>query len=117
RNSCAALVWSGGCTPAGIVLTEGRQVPSEGGLLFTLFKSEVRFPAILGFDLGIFFEAGNLWADPHQFRPFVLRPVAGVGLRYATPIGPLALDLGFNLAPDASLNEQLAAIQFSVGLF
>ncbi len=117
RNACAALVWSGGCTPAGIVLTEGRQVPSEGGLLFTLFKSEVRFPAILGFDLGVFFEAGNLWADPHQFRPFVLRPVAGVGLRYATPIGPLALDLGFNLAPDASLNEQLAAIQFSVGLF
>jgi outer membrane protein insertion porin family len=43
--------------------------------------------------------------------------VAGVGLRYGTPIGPLALDLGFNLAPDASINEQIAAIQFSVGLF
>ncbi len=117
RNACAALVWAGGCTPAGIVLNEGRQVPSDGGLLFTLFKSELRFPGIFGFDLGIFFEAGNLWLDPSQFRPLVLRPVAGIGLRYATPIGPLALDLGFNLAPDASLNEQLAAIQFAVGLF
>ncbi len=117
RTACAALVWSGGCTPAGIVLSEGRQVPSQGGELFTLFRTELRFPAILGFDLGVFFEAGNLWADPANYRPFVLRPVAGIGLRYGTPIGPLALDLGFNLAPDGTLNEQLAAIQFSVGLF
>jgi outer membrane protein insertion porin family len=117
RNACAALVWSGGCTPTGIVLNEGRQVPSEGGVLFTLVKAELRFPAILGFDLGVFVEAGNLWADASLYRPLTLRPVAGVGLRYGTPIGPLALDIGFNLAPDASLNEQIAAIQFSVGLF
>jgi outer membrane protein insertion porin family len=117
RNSCTALVWSGGCTPAGIVLSEGRQIPSQGGELFTLFKAELRFPAILGFDLGLFFEAGNLWADPSQFKALVLRPVAGVGLRYGTPIGPLALDVGFNLAPYAPLNEQLFAIQFSVGVF
>jgi outer membrane protein insertion porin family len=117
RTNCAALIWSGGCTPAGIVLNEGNQVPSEGGLLFTLVKAELRFPAILGFDLGVFVEAGNLWADPSLYRPWVLRPVAGVGLRYGTPIGPLALDIGFNLAPDASINEQIAAIQFSVGLF
>jgi outer membrane protein assembly factor BamA len=117
RNSCAALVWPGGCTPAGIVLNEGNQIPSTGGLLFTLIKAEVRFPILLGFDLGVFLEAGNLWADPSQFRAFTLRPVAGVGLRYGTPIGPLALDLGFNLAPDNALNEQIAAIQFSVGLF
>jgi outer membrane protein insertion porin family len=117
RRACAALVWPGGCTPTGIVLNEGRQVPSLGGVLFTLVKAELRFPAALGFDLGLFVEAGNLWADASLYRPFVLRPVAGVGLRYGTPIGPLALDLGFNLAPDASINEQIAAIQFSVGLF
>jgi outer membrane protein insertion porin family len=117
RANCAALVWPGGCTAAGIVLNEGRQVPSQGGVLFTLIKAELRFPAILGFDFGVFLEAGNLWADASLYRPFVLRPVAGVGLRYGTPIGPLALDLGFNLAPDASINEQIAAIQFSVGLF
>jgi len=117
RNACAALVWSGGCTPAGIVLSEGNQIPSQGGELFTLGKAELRFPAILGFDLGIFFEAGNLWADPSQFQPLTLRPVAGIGLRYATPIGPLALDVGFNLAPYSPLNEQIFALQFSVGLF
>jgi len=117
RTACAALVWSGGCTPAGIVLNEGNQIPSQGGELFTLLKAELRFPAVLGFDLGLFVEAGNLWADPSQYRPFTLRPVAGVGLRYATPIGPLALDLGFNLAPYSPLNEQIFALQFSVGLF
>jgi outer membrane protein insertion porin family len=117
RNACAALVWPGGCTPSGIVLNEGRQVPSQGGTLFTLIKAELRFPVAYGFDLGLFAEAGNLWASAHLYRPFVLRPVAGVGLRYGTPIGPLALDLGFNLAPDASINEQIAAIQFSVGVF
>jgi outer membrane protein insertion porin family len=117
RNACSALAYTGGCTPSGTVLNQGLQLPSEGGLLFTLIKAELRFPAILGFDLGVFVEAGNLWADTSQYRPLVLRPVAGVGLRYGTPIGPLALDIGFNLAPDASLNEQIAAIQFSVGLF
>ncbi len=117
RSACAALVYAGGCTPPGTVLNQGLQLPSEGGLLFTLVKAELRFPAILGFDLGVFVEAGNLWFDTSQFRPLSLRPVAGIGIRYGTPIGPLALDLGFNLAPDASLNEQIAAIQFSVGLF
>ena len=46
-----------------------------------------------------------------------LRYVAGAGVRYGTPIGPLALDVGFNLFPDSDLNEPTANVHFSIGLF
>jgi len=34
-----------------------------------------------------------------------------------TPVGPAALDVGFNLVPDAQLNERLFAVHFTIGLF
>jgi hypothetical protein len=34
-----------------------------------------------------------------------------------TPVGPAALDLGFNLAPDLAINERLWALHFTIGLF
>ena len=37
----------------------GRQVPSQGGELFAVFKAELRFPAFSVLDLGLFFEAGT----------------------------------------------------------
>ncbi len=43
--------------------------------------------------------------------------MAGLGVRYVTPVGPLALDVGFNLNPDEQLNEPIFAVQFSVGVF
>ena len=67
--------------------------------------------------MGLFLEAGNLWYSARTWKPFELRPVAGAGIRYITPVGPLALDVGFNLSPDDALNEPIFAIQFSVGLF
>ncbi len=48
----------------------------------------------------------------------MLRTVAGVGVRYGTPIGPLALDVGFNLNPDEQLNERVFSnVNFSIGVF
>ena len=74
--------------------------------------------ALVGdFELGFFLEAGNLWYSAATWKPLDLRPVAGAGVRYVTPVGPLALDVGFNLEPDDRLNEPIFAIQFSVGLF
>jgi outer membrane protein assembly complex protein YaeT len=115
--NCRALIEPGGCTDAATALLAGNQLPSGGGTLFTLGKSELRFPVSHDFDLGVFFEAGNLWLDPSAFRFAHLRYVAGTGIRYETPIGPLALDLGFNLFPDVVLNEPAFQVQFSVGLF
>ena len=117
RQICDALVWTGGCTTRALALKSGETLPSEGGTLFELAKLELRFPVVGDFDLGIFVEAGNLWYSARTWKPFELRPAAGAGIRYVTPVGPLALDVGFNLAPDDSLNEPVFAIHFSVGLF
>jgi len=39
----------------------------------------------------------------------------GVGASYATPVGPLRLDLGFPLAPPAG--DQFWQVHFSIGQF
>ncbi len=117
RRACEALAWTGGCTSRGLTLASGGTVPSEGGTIFELAKVELRLPLVRDFELGLFFEAGNLWYEERLYKPFDLRPVAGLGVRYVTPVGPLALDVGFNLNPDEQLNEPIFAVQFSVGVF
>ena len=117
RQNCAKLVNPTGCTLPALALLGGSQIPSGGGELYTLGKLELRFPFVGAMDLGLFLEAGNLWSDPSTYRVFDLRPVAGAGIRYETPIGPLALDLGFNLAPDPLVNEQSFNFHFNIGLF
>ena len=85
-------------------------------MLFAVFKAELRFPAFSVLDLGVFFEAGNLWlALPNTVGPF--RPVVGAGVRYVTPIGALALDLGFNLDADLVINEPRFVVHFNIGVF
>jgi hypothetical protein len=34
-----------------------------------------------------------------------------------TPIGPAALDIGFNITPDNRLNEAIVEPHFTIGLF
>lgn len=115
--SCRALAYPSGCTPSAQTVLGGGQIPSEGGELFTLGKAELRFPLYGSLDLGTFFEAGNLWLSAGRYDPLALRYVAGAGIRYITPVGPLALDVGFNLKPDDLVNEPTVALHFSVGLF
>jgi outer membrane protein insertion porin family len=105
-----------GCSAASQTIASGRQVPSQGGEIFALAKAEFRFPAFRAIDLGIFLEAGNLWlSTPKNFLD--LRTVSGVGLRYNTPIGPLALDVGFNLTAESAINEPLVVVHFNIGVF
>ena len=117
RAYCDALIWTGGCTNRALALRNGGTLPSEGGTLFELAKLELRVALVGDFELATFLEAGNLWYSAKTWKPFDLRPVAGAGIRYVTPVGPLALDVGFNLDPDDRLNEPIFAIQFSVGVF
>jgi len=117
-SECRALLNRNvACTPPALTPVEGNRIPSQGGDLFTLGKAELRFPGIAPFDFGLFFETGNLWLDPHQYHALNLRYTAGGGIRYGTPVGPLALDVGFNLYPDDSLNEPTFQVHFSIGLF
>ena len=118
---CAALAQQSGAPATApttaAALDASAQTQIQERTLFELFKAELRFALVGDFEMGVFFEAGNLWYSSKTWKPFDLRPVAGTGVRYVTPVGPLALDVGFNLAPDDRLNEPIFAIQFSVGLF
>ena len=115
--ACRQLANPAGCTAAAQVVAAGLELPSEGGDLFVLAKAELRFPIARSIDVGTFVEAGNLWLSPSELALHKLRYVAGVGLRYGTPIGPLAFDVGFNLLPDEKLNEPLFNVNFSIGIF
>lgn len=44
-----------------------------------------------------FFDAGNVFKSADDVSLTELRPTAGFGLRYRSPLGPLRVDLGFNL--------------------
>jgi outer membrane protein assembly factor BamA len=44
-----------------------------------------------------FFDAGNVFKRSSDIRLGDLRPAAGLGVRYRSPLGPLRVDLGFNL--------------------
>ncbi len=79
-------------------------------------------PFTQSFELALFWDAGNLWrspvnifgSDPSGQRYFVLRHAVGGGLRWLTPIGRVALDIGVNLAPDSVLGEPQYGPYFSI---
>ncbi len=114
---CRALINPAGCPAALEAVLAGQAPVSQGGELFTLGKAELRLPAFSTLDLGLFFEAGNLWVDRTSFDVSALRYTAGVGLRYLTPVGPLAFDIGFNLDRDEDFNEPASQFHFSIGVF
>ncbi|WP_164010003.1 POTRA domain-containing protein [Pyxidicoccus trucidator] len=116
-RDCRALITPTGCSAELKAVLAGQVPASQGGELFTLGKAELRLPALTSLDLGLFFEAGNLWLDRTNFDPGRLRYAAGAGLRYVTPVGPLAFDVGFNLDPDETVNEASTQFHFSIGTF
>jgi outer membrane protein insertion porin family len=92
---------------------------------FVLVRGEMRFPIFGSLQGGVFTDLGNLWSDPYHHRtnasgsvnPFALRPSAGAGIRYNTPVGPLALDYGILLIRRTWLDEPFGTLHFSIGLF
>lgn len=89
-------------------------VAVRGGDLSINPRIELRVPLNDTFQIGLFADAGNVWVDPEAFS-IALRFGLGGGLRVNTPIGPLALDYGFN--PERRPGEDLGALHFSIGLF
>jgi len=77
------------------------QVPVGGDQLF-MFNSEFRFPLGIKEGLGaaVFYDGGNVYGPigvSHFVRDYT--NTVGVGLRYATPVGPVRFDIGRNLNP------------------
>ncbi len=90
-------------------------VPIRGGDVMLNPRLELRFPLTTSFQGGIFLDGGNVWTKVSELRPWVLRYGLGAGIRFATPIGPIALDYGFNVGRRPW--EDIGAFHFSIGLF
>ena len=82
-------------------------VPTGGNELLIL-NSEFRIPLPVKKGLGIvaFYDGGNVFPAVgfHDFTSLYSNNV-GVGLRYATPVGPVRIDLGHNLNPVAGVKS------------
>lgn len=90
---------------------------SNGGNAMLVLNAELRLP--IWKDVGAvgFLDAGNVFAKVGDFDVPALRPTAGVGLRYRSPVGPLRLDLGFKLNRETFPNrrEHGSEWHFSLG--
>jgi outer membrane protein insertion porin family len=77
------------------------QVPAGGNELL-LLNTEARIPMPFkqGLGLAVFYDGGNVFPTVgfHDFTSLYSNNV-GLGLRYATPVGPVRIDLGHNLNP------------------
>jgi outer membrane protein assembly factor BamA len=77
------------------------QVPAGGNELL-IINSEARIPLPIkqGLGLAVFYDGGNVFPSVgfHDFASLYTSSV-GLGLRYATPVGPVRVDLGHNLNP------------------
>ncbi len=75
----------------------------QGGNELLLINSELRFPLDSikkGLGIVAFYDGGNVFPSVgfHDFGALYTNSV-GLGLRYATPIGPVRIDVGHNLNP------------------
>jgi outer membrane protein assembly complex protein YaeT len=92
-----------------------------GGHSFASFTTELRIPIAGKLGAVLFMDAGNAWRNPWDINLNDLRYDVGPGLRYNTPIGPIRLDVGFQLNPIDGLivnGEQQSRplrVHFSIG--
>lgn len=92
-----------------------------GGHTFLTFSTEARFPVWSKLGGVIFLDGGNVWTNSWDFDLGDLRYDVGPGLRYDTPIGPLRVDLGYQLNPIPGLlvngepQQRRFRFHFSIG--
>jgi outer membrane protein assembly complex protein YaeT len=92
-----------------------------GGLTGFEGSSEVRFPLAGRFAAVAFLDLGNAWLQSWDFNLNDLRYDVGPGLRYMTPVGPVRVDLGFQLNPipnlrvNGELEQRHWRVHFSIG--
>ena len=65
-----------------------------------MLNLDYRFPISGPVGGVVFFDYGNVWADWSDFDFADLKPGAGLGVRYTSPIGPIRLEIGWKLDPE-----------------
>jgi len=92
---------------------KGTNGDPTGGNASFMASAELRTSVGWGFSIVPFVDCGNVWIDAKDFSLGDLKYTAGLGLRYATPVGPLRIDYGFKLnRPKGESNGEL---HFSIG--
>ncbi len=72
-----------------------------GGKALILFNFELAFPIISkisNLSGAVFYDAGNVFYNRSDVHFKDLEHAVGLGLRYRTPLGPIRLELGWNLS-------------------
>ncbi len=91
------------------------QKPVGGEALF-LLNFELTFPLIpMIKDLSgiLFYDKGNVFEKTTHFILTALQDAVGIGIRYRTPLGPIRLELGWNL--DAARGERKPLVFITIG--
>jgi outer membrane protein insertion porin family/translocation and assembly module TamA len=92
-----------------------------GGATMLESSVELRAPVWGKLSGVLFVDAGNVWTNPWDFNMNDLRYDVGPGLRYNTPIGPIRVDLGYQLNPIPGLlvngkpEPRRFRVHFSIG--
>ncbi|MBP1636247.1 MAG: bamA 1 [Acidobacteria bacterium] len=91
---------------------------------FSMFQATVEARFRIAGQLGavLFVDGGNVWENPWHFHLNDLRYAVGPGLRYNTPVGPVRVDVGYQLNPIAGLvtsdgtpQDRRWRLHFSIG--
>lgn len=96
-------------------LADGRFTPRPiGGSQLLEANVEFRFPLGGARSEGaVFLDVGQLWPEPGDVRLDDFQMTPGLGVRYATPIGPVRVDVGYRLRS----GEQLRVVTSQVRPF
>lgn len=92
-----------------------------GGNSMLAFSSEARVSFSGSLGAVLFLDAGNVWSGDFALKTRDLRYAVGPGLRYQTPIGPIRVDVGYQLNPidgllvDGAPQARRWRLHFSIG--
>ena len=84
-----------------------------GGDSLLTASLEWRFPVWRELRGATFLDAGQLSRDPWDWKPQDLRTSVGFGLRYATPLGPVRVDVATPLNPPEGVDH--VRVWFAIG--
>jgi outer membrane protein insertion porin family len=87
-----------------------------GGEAVLLLNFELTFPlisGIKGLSGALFYDKGNVFEEIEHFSMAALKDAVGAGIRYSTPLGPVRLEVGWNLDPENG--EKKPLVFFTIG--
>jgi translocation and assembly module TamA len=90
---------------------------ATGGSALFIANAELRFSIWKSLSVVTFADVGNVFARASEFSLSALQPAIGIGVRYNSPVGPIRVDIGFNLKRRTlgGTREGFTAFYFGIG--